>query len=468
MRSRILFITVILFILSVAALRTVTAADSFPIKINGRSAAVDIDDIIDIGKNQLTGEEIKRICSEITKRYHEKGYTAFYIDKVVLDKDGRAELYFNESLVTEVDVEGITERRSDVAASVFITGEPFNEYTLKDNVTQTKMRFNLRHLNVTVRRGGDGNIILIVNALERMNELEMSVYGSPVYGTMPELKYRINYGGFLAGVSAASTFAQRERSITGGSVFFNSDNAPGHSYFTLSADLSDRKDSSAGNDELVYRHRSVKPRGGYCYLDGVYALSIFLAGTADKLSDYSRSDGGVSFTGAEIKLNYNDSAYKIDHDDVSSCGIDLYSGWNFIEGRFSSKIELDYAINFPVITRFFLSFNGKFFYTSDEMEFLHVYIYDGSFPCRNDDFSTASWRNITGIDLVYEIIERTFYIAPELKWGCHNSEGESNIYAAGIKFIIHTGKIKADVSYLYDVSNDIKNGSFMFSAGAVY
>jgi hypothetical protein len=112
--------------------------------------------------------------------------------------------------------------------------------------------------------------------VEKINELETGIFSSPVYGIMPVLKYRINYGGFLAGVSFSSSFSQWERSYSSGSVYFNTDSNPGNSYFTISADVTDKKDSFTEDYELFYRHKSLTTKGGYCYNKGVYRVNFLL------------------------------------------------------------------------------------------------------------------------------------------------------------------------------------------------
>lgn len=448
---------------------SVSYADSGLIKVTANSGAVDINDIINISSNNISDSDIKRICADITDRYHKKGYSAFYIKRAVRNEDGSVELIFNESVVADVIVSGISSRSDFVSASIFTKGELFNEYTLKEKVYDTKRKFNIRKLNVTVKRADNGDVIILAHAEEKIHEFETVISGSPVYGVLPGVTYRINYGGFLAGISAASSFNQTGRSFSRGSVFFNSDNIPGNSYFTVSADVSGTDDSFDDEGYLIYDHKSVTPAGGFCYVRGAADIKFLITGTIDKLEEYPLENGGVSFSGIQIKFNYNNSLYKIDYDDVTSFGIDFSSGWNFIEERPSAKLALNYNINFPLYSRLFYSLNGSFFYTSDNERFSHFYVYDQFFPCRKDDFSSASWRNVSGIDLVYEAMPETVYIMPGFKWGTHNSEsGDNNIYAAGIKIQFNTGRVRVNISYLYDLNLNIRDGLLMFSATAGY
>lgn len=465
-------ILIILIIISPSIIfRLEASADSPVIRIHDRSNAVDINDIINIESDKLSEIDVKRICADITGRYHELGYTAFYIKKAELNKGGTADLFFIEAVVSDVVVNGVTSRKDDITLSVFKPGELFNELTLKENLAETKKKYNLKRLNVDVIRKEEKQIVLSVNAAEKNNEIETGIFNSPIYGIIPELKYRINYGGFLAGASLSSSFGREERSFSGGSFYFNSDNIPGSSYFTLSADYADKKDSFTGEDGLIYTHKTLASRGGYCFNSGASSVMLFAAGTADELEEYPGEDGGFSFSGFELKLVYDSSNYKIDYSDAASAHLDVFSGWNFIEDRPSVKGSFNYVFNIPMQYGFFFSLNGNSIYTSDNERFSHFYAYDRYFPCRDGDYSIASWRNVAGVDIAYEAMRRNLSILPGLKWGMHNAgDGNNNVNvcAAGIEVFFNTEVTKIELSYYYDINQNIDDGFLMFSLAAVY
>lgn len=463
------FIILLMLISCAAVCRLDAADDPARIRFHGSSSAVKISDLVNIKTDKLTEVDIKRICAAITDRYHEQGYTAFYIKRAELNKDGTVDLFFNEAIVSEIVLTGVSSGSDEVSASIFTKGELFNEYTLKRNITETKKKFNIKQLNVSIRRGDEEQIVLTALAVEKINELETGVFNSPVYGILPGLEYRINYGGSLAGVSFASSFNQRERSYSSGSLFFNTESNPGNSYFTLSADVSDKRDSFSEDNELIYRHKSLTTKGGYCYNKGASRFNFFITGTADELEDYPGENEGFSFSGLQFKLNYDNSPYKIDYNETASGEIDFSAGWNFIEERMSSKLNLNYLFNIPLSYGFFFSLNGNSLYTSDNERLSHFYLYDRFFPCRGDDYSIASWRIVAGADLAYEAMRRTVYILPGFKWGLHNAEDENNnVCAAALKLLFNTESAKIELSYSYDINLDIKDGFFMFSAAAVY
>jgi hypothetical protein len=468
-KGRIFFISILVCIFSAIHSGADAGDEVRSIVVNGSSHVVDVDDILSRNNKKLSNSDIKRICAEITDRYHQRGYTAFYIKKAVQNDDGIVELFFNESVVTDIVVTGVTQRSDEVAASVFPRGDMFNEYILKDNVSEIKKKFNIKQLNISIKRSKGGDIIITAHAVERINEIETGIFNSPVYGILPGLAYRINYGGFLAGISASSSFNQNERSYSRGSFLFNSDSIPGNSYFTLRADVTDKKDSFIESDDLIYRHRSFSTGGGYSFNRGPSGIMFLLTGTMDKLTDYPGQNDGVSFSGFHLKLYYNDMFNKIDYEDITSFEAGFSYGWNFIEHRPSSKFAAAYIVNFPLYSGIFFSLNGNCFYTSDKERFSHFYVYDKFLPCRDDDFSSASWRSVAGADIVYEAVKRTFFIAPCFKWGLHNSgERIRNVYAPGIKSTVHAGKVKIEISWLYDAEDTMRDGFVLFSAAAVY
>lgn len=471
MTGRIFLIITIVSLIPVLSYGAGPGNGSGLVRVNGSSQVVDIKDILAGSGDKLSGNDIKRICAEITDRYHQRGYTAFYVKEAVLNKDGTADLFFNESVVTDVILTGLTNRGDVAAESVFKKGDLFNEYILKENISLVKNKFNLKKLNITVKRGEDDQIVLVADAVEKVNEIDVKIYNSPLYGIVPGFTYRIDYRNFTAGASAESSFNLKDRSCSSGSVFFNSDNITG-SYFTLFADMSDKRDSITVSDlnsrrEQLYRHRSFSPGGGFCYIDGAAGVNLSYAFTMDQLKDYPGPDNGVSFSGLKVKLFYNNGLYKIDFNEITSGEIDFSSGWNFIEKRISSKIFLNYRFSLPVYSGLFFSFNGNFFYTSDNERYSHIYVFDGLLPCRGGDFSSASWKNVSGADLVYEAITGTLYISPVFKWGVYNAENRKhNITASGIKFFYNTGRVKMEMSYLFDLNNRIRDGFLMLSAAA--
>jgi len=162
----------------------------------------------------------------------------------------------------------------------------------------------------------------------------------------------------------------------------------------------------------------------------------------------------------------------VNYADITKAEADYYSGWNQIEKKISSKIVINYLINFSLFSEVFISLNGHFFYTTDSERFARVYVFDNMLPCRIEDFSSASLRNISGIDLNYEILKRALYAAPVLKWGVYNSgfqnEIDDSVLAAGVKIFFISDKIRMEASYLFETGNSVKSGSFLFSATAVY
>lgn len=117
----------------------------------------------------------------------------------------------------------------------------------------------------------------------------------------------------------------------------------------------------------------------------------------------------------------------------------------------------------------FFSLNGNLLYISDKERFSHFYVYDRLFPCRDEDYSIASFRNVCGGNIAYEVLDRTIYISSCIKWGLYNSDsGSKNIFAAGMGLIFTSENVKFEMSWLNDIKYNIREGFLTFSATAVY
>jgi hypothetical protein len=435
------------------------------IKIHDRSLEINIEDIVSQAGKVYTETDIKRICAEITKRYHSKGYTAFYIRKVILNKDGTAELFFNESVVKEINISGASARYYEIISSVYKKGDVFNEFILKDNISAARKKYNLKHIKTVIKRTDDAQIIIEIEAAEISDEFYFGIFSIPAYGILPELAFTINSGLYQAGSAFISSFMQKETSYSKLNLFLKRTSSPEKSGFIITSDYLHIEDSFYNNGTFIYEHDSFRPGAGIWFISGAARFNFLLTATYDILNNYPYAEGGTSFAGIRLKYGYNDETFRIDFNDITICSADFFSGWNFIENSPVCRGEGEYRINIPLIPGFFISLNGYFFYTSDSERFLQSYVFDRNLPCRDNDFTFSSWKGIAGIDAVIEILTRTVYIAPSLKYGLHNASDDVNdIYAAGIKGFIFTEKARFEFSYLYDIDHSVKDGYFLIAA----
>jgi len=117
--DRVLLIFFLMFVFHAIVSGALPDKDAVLIRIHDTCSVVDLRDILHGNNGRLSENDLKRICAEITDRYHDRGYTAFYIKRAVLNKDGTADLFFVESIVAGITVAGISQRRDDAAASIF-------------------------------------------------------------------------------------------------------------------------------------------------------------------------------------------------------------------------------------------------------------------------------------------------------------------------------------------------------------
>ena len=56
-----------------------------------------------------------------------------------------------------------------------------------------------------------------------------------------------------------------------------------------------------------------------------------------------------------------------------------------------------------------------------------------------------------------------------VKWGINNDDsGENSICAAGVGARFSGGGVKAELSWLYNINDPVRNGFLMFSISAAY
>jgi outer membrane protein assembly factor BamA len=69
-----------------------------PIIIEGKKADVELNDLLLSRKKVNNETDVKKLCVEITERYHSNGYTAFKIINAVIKKDGTLHLNFSDPM----------------------------------------------------------------------------------------------------------------------------------------------------------------------------------------------------------------------------------------------------------------------------------------------------------------------------------------------------------------------------------
>ena len=448
------------------------SSDSFArytsFKITGKISAVDIDDIVNKSEEDYSEADIKRICAEITDRYHRKGYTAFYISKAELNKNGVVELFFNESAVEEISVTGADARSEEIASAVYKKGDIFNEFTLRENVSTVKNKYNLKRINVSIRRTGNDQILLRIRVLAWTGELNFGVTTSPVYGILPSAGYTYNCNTLYAGLALSSSFAQKDTSFTGGTLFLKKEINSDTLYFTFLTDYNRTDDPYNSTADSIYRHSSLTPGIGISIIYGELVLDVLMANSYDSLDNYPGTDGGFSFCGIRAAIIYDNSKLKIDFSDLTLGRINFFSGWNFINETPVCRVTGEYTINIPVSSVFFISLSGHIFYTTDTERFLQDYVFDRYLPCRDNNYSVSKWNNTTGLGLDFEALKRTLFIGPCFKWGLYNSDDTVyNVYAPGIRGLFISEKMNLELSYLFDMHYG-PYGGYLFVAATAY
>ena len=88
MAIRQLVIFIITSLLLQFSLHTLEGAEFIKVNYHGYSGIVDLSDIDFPVHEEIKEETLRRISAHITRRYHEQGYRAFYIERVIVKPDG--------------------------------------------------------------------------------------------------------------------------------------------------------------------------------------------------------------------------------------------------------------------------------------------------------------------------------------------------------------------------------------------
>jgi len=463
MSNRFYFFVIIPILFLGSASHSLEAA-GYKIAYYGYTGIVDLSDIEFPADDVIKDETLRIISAHITRRYHEQGYRAFYIERAVVKPEGVVEFYFNESPVSEVIISGISESESDSLSDLLHkTGEPYNEDLLKRNIASIKESRGYSNIHVNLKRDDNGGIVISGKIVKRRNMVNISIRGDAVYGSIPHVSWNRFYsrGSLLFGFY--SSFARNYAEISGAAIFCD---IILKERLGLLAGFNSQWGSNYYDEERIFSERNFLPEIALYSSKGPSGQAVFLKGGYYRIYDYPEPENFQVCSGfAGLRFFYNDAGYRIDRRDARKASLDISAGRNSLENGADIKVESDMFIPFPLFRRADLVFKNSFFFTSENERLFHRYVFDNQLPGRQEDYLASDFKNTTGLEIQLEIYPSLISMGPLFYYGVYRVDRRryESSRSAGLFLSITPGKLFLNFSYAYDTSFKMRDGVFLFA-----
>ncbi|HOP61894.1 MAG TPA: hypothetical protein PK906_00875 [Spirochaetota bacterium] len=466
MKFKIRFIHIAILIIL-----TITAMPVFPasVEIKGKRADVDLSDLISVPDRVLTETEIKKLCVRITEKYHNLGYSAFYIREVKIKKNGDIELSLCDPVVERVLIKGEGVFDSTASVMIYREGAVFNEFILKGNIGFFKKQYSVKKVRADLNRTENGDVEIVVNVTGNSLSGQITAASEPVYGGSARVE--LAHKSRTSGITGFMEYADGPGDAGYKNGGFKFSYRPEGVKYSLSASMDFIDSDEYLDDKGDSTYSAVRGQGeaGITADYKAWSFTGAVVSSYAEYDDYPLTGGGASLTGISLKLMYDDKKYRVDPLDAAQAVISCRSGWNNIESKQALKLNMTGNISFPLVGIF--SVGGGVFstYTNEDMRIFHSYIYDREFPCRNEDFSTSPWRVVPRFGIKAGIYDRLFYISPEYISCLYDNDGKTGyLQAAGIRILLITENFRSMALYTIGIGEKISDGVIMVSAGASF
>lgn len=452
------------------AVITVKAATAYSqVDITGRRGDVDLSDIISHDKTQYNETELRKLCAEVTERYHSLGYTAFQIKNAVLKKDGRVELLFSDPVVESVAVTGTGTGNEKIASDLYVKGGVFNEFKLNENIRNVKKMYSVKRVIVDLKRNSNDNIDIFVKAEKRIWNAGISAASDPAYGAVSYASAEIGFNSSALSAAIESTAGVRDASYTTAGLNYLYDVPGGSISFLLGVKYGDCKDYIDGYEKSLYKQEYTEGRTGISLSYGAVKYFFTMVSSYSDYTDYSGINKGFTFTGASMEILYNDKEYRIDPLDEVTAEIKGDYGWNHIEEDPALRVKINCNLTLPVTGCCSLSAGVDSGYTSEDLRAFHNYVFDRALPARDKDYTSSPWRSVSRLGILFNIYGRFIYLSPEyiaaLYKGC---DGAESVHAAGIRALLKSELFSSEIAYTVEKDSSLKDGVMTFAAGAYF
>ncbi len=455
--SSIVFITLFYFASSLYAQKL------YRIKYYGCSGIVDLDKDKYSFLPDISEDRLKLLSVDITRLYHAKGYSAFYVEEIVVKADDTVEFYCNESMVSSVVVSGAGKDESEqVKNEIFPQGFPYNEIILKKNLNLVKEKYGYSNVHIQVERDIYKDIIIKAKVVKITNRLGFSATGSPVYGAVLSLSWDVFFEKSVLHMGFNSSFAQKQVRMTDMSIFY--DKKFNHIAFLSGFNLRESKDYF--NDEMLYKNRLVSPEISVYRFFGLLGGAIVFNGDYYALGNYNETGDSSAYSGyGGVKVFYNNRNYVIDKRESKNFFIEARAGANSLEKKAALKLRSEAVFSFQVFSRTALIFKNYFFMTTEKERLFQEYVFDHHLPGRMNDYTVSNLKNSAGLEAEFELYPSLFYAGPLFYYGIYENKNNDfkNFLSTGLSVSFELKGAVFKGAYVYDLSQSKEKDAFLFS-----
>lgn len=417
---------------------------------HGKTADVDLADL-ETYSSDTDETAVRAICAEIVKRYHDKGYTAFYIKSAVMGSDGILEIYFNESVVGRIRIEGIDNIENRIAAEIYKRGEVFNEFLLQDNIELLKRKYMLSRLKVDVTRDSDGSVLLDVYPEKSRITLDVYVAGDPLRGVIPSVTAGYIGDYFNPEITLMSSLGQGDVTFSSAEMRLKRSSVSSGFIFAAGVEYADESLNAEGSG--FYKSLKISADSGWFYTQGAYRVELLVSGSAYSLDDYPADDSACVFP-FKVKAAYDDRRMGLDRSDFLLAEFQCTAGWDTLEETYYASYSFYSKVSMPLFWRFSAFLTAESFFTTAGERLFERYVFTGLLSCRADDYTSAAGVHAAGTGITIELMREHIYVSPGIYSGVYSDQSGtySRASCAGADILWDSGAIAVALSVMKDIS----------------
>lgn len=438
--------------------------------IKGMKADVDLTDILYQGRKITDETEIKKLCVDITVKYHTKGYTAFKIKSAVIKKDGSIELFFSDPVVENIFVNGADPGNGLIAGEIYTKTVAFNEFVLNSNIADCKKKYSIRKINIDLKRNINDNIDIYVSAEKRVFNGKVSAASDPVYGGLTSISALFDFASYMVSAEFDTTAEFRDTCYTKAGIDYIYKTA-GTNYISLllGAKYKEKEVYSDETEKILYDVNIFEVETGLILNKRATVISCTAFSSYEDYNNYSDADSGNYFPGISAAFKYNNRDYMLDPLDIVTAETKSFYLWNPVEKNMVLRISLKGHLTVPVADACSLSAFIASNYTSEDKKIFHEYVFDRTLPIRNREYITAKWRHVLRPGLLFDLYNGIIYLSPEYNFSIYkNYCKKESVHAASLKGVLKTDFLSSEVAYTLEIGEALKEGVFTFEASALF